>query len=986
MVELLIGVKPCSPRFISKENVIGVFCLLLFLLVSQNVFLQNNEFIVHDYGFRLSKDLIKGIITDKHGYVWSATDQGVIRFDGQESIFFRGVIPGGFAKALCRTSDERLLVLHDLGLSEIFSKPDTTIFNLLILGSPEDTDSVLHYPKTIYEDKKGRIWIGENQSIVLYKNGSVKKFRLEKNRDYGVITRSFSFIEDANGKVWIFSYSGYLLFFDESLEQFIEQPLNRALENVASITNIDNQKVWLGTKEGLFELELKLDSQPLPVQKIRGPPNISCSLLLDGGIFFIGSWDNGLFYSTTTADPPIFEKVENLPFNDIIGLFYDERHGLWATGQENSALLVPVLFDVVDLGTEKKPSITALKLSANGNILLIGDENEINTQKIYELNGTKIISEYGYPETSFGNVPLAVCDIEGNILYGDLGGSVFYLNKKSKENQKITEIKNSNSSISMIQKDNLENIWIAGNINHGLIKLQPDNSFKFYKEKGLGNSKIIFLSKKGELYIGGRSTDNFLFKYNEEKDEFKNISIPCGECDRENFEVKDMVMDGKGNLFLASNNGVFSYNVGKTRNNYLKQIDLKKVPLNEPSNALAFGPDGTLWVSTTSGLVAYQGKSSFLFDKASGLPANSLTDRGLLFDNEGNLWIGTAKGLVLFRKEKIRFSDTPSPIIEAVKINFKKRIKKTFADTLIPHNAGLEIDFLSLSYPASEVVYKTRLLNFDSTWSDAAYAKQWYVTGLRPGAYKFQVKAQQQKGHQWSSPTEYIFTIAKPWYLKLFPASILIAVAAAFLVLVARLYNIRLIRQKKKLESIIKKRTNEINRQKNEIIEQQKKIIDQSETMRSMEEDKYKSELNYKNKQLTTYTLNLIQKNQSLKELRLKINQIIRGSSKNSYRDMRKLINMIDSSFRKDEDWENFKLYFEQVHVGFFEKLINRHPKLTSHDLRYCALVRLNLSIEEMSTIIGISSDSIKTAKFRLKKKMELDSGTDLMEYLLSVK
>ena len=82
---------------------------------------------------------------------------------------------------------------------------------------------------------------------------------------------------------------------------------------------------------------------------------------------------------------------------------------------------------------------------------------------------------------------------------------------------------------------------------------------------------------------------------------------------------------------------------------------------------------------------------------------------------------------------------------------------------------------------------------------------------------------------------------------------------------------------------------------------------------------------------------------------------------------------------------DNFKLFFEEVHAGFFEDLIKKHPKLTAHDLRHCALIRLNLSIEETSTIVGISADSIKTARFRLKKKMDLDSQTDLLEHLMTI-
>lgn len=414
-------------------------------------------------------------------------------------------------------------------------------------------------------------------------------------------------------------------------------------------------------------------------------------------------------------------------------------------------------------------------------------------------------------------------------------------------------------------------------------------------------------------------------------------------------------------------------------------MDLKKIPRDEPSNALAISPDGTLWVATTSGLVAYNEAASFLFDKSSGLAANSFTDMGLVFDDGGNLWVGTAYGLSIFNNEKSDFRITPKPIIEKVIINVKRDYYHARNNEVLPYNAGIEFEFISLSFPVDQVIYKTRLIGLDSSWSESGFAKQWYVNGLAPGSYTFEVIAQQQEGMKWSRPASFSFNIDKPWYLRAWAIIPALFLSIALIYFTARIYNLRLIKQKKKLESVVKKRTDEVNRQKNEIIEQQKQIIEQNKKMQKLKEEQYKNELEYKNKQLTTYTLNLIQKNQSLKELRLKINQVIRSSSKSSYQEMRKLINLIDYSFRKDEDWDNFKLYFEEVHVGFFESLIQRHSKLTSLDLRHCALIRLNLTIEEMATIVGISSDSIKTARFRLKRKMNLDSKTDLLEYLMSI-
>ena len=86
-----------------------------------------------------------------------------------------------------------------------------------------------------------------------------------------------------------------------------------------------------------------------------------------------------------------------------------------------------------------------------------------------------------------------------------------------------------------------------------------------------------------------------------------------------------------------------------------------------------------------------------------------------------------------------------------------------------------------------------------------------------------------------------------------------------------------------------------------------------------------------------------------------------------------------------DSEWEDFKVHFEQVHDDFFKSLKSHYPDLSGNDLKVAALCRLNLSIKESSRILGISPESTKTARYRLRKKLDINQEDDLFEFLSSI-
>lgn len=153
---------------------------------------------------------------------------------------------------------------------------------------------------------------------------------------------------------------------------------------------------------------------------------------------------------------------------------------------------------------------------------------------------------------------------------------------------------------------------------------------------------------------------------------------------------------------------------------------------------------------------------------------------------------------------------------------------------------------------------------------------------------------------------------------------------------------------------------------------------------RRLKEQKLEQDLEFRNRQLTNHTLHLVQKNETMKELKDRISGMRKNNGVGGLQ-LQKLENMVDYSFNLDEDWEQFRMYFEQIHTGFFDKLNEQYPDLTPNELRLAALAKLNLSIKETATIMAITPDSVKTARYRLRKKLDMKTEENLTEFLMEV-
>ena len=100
---------------------------------------------------------------------------------------------------------------------------------------------------------------------------------------------------------------------------------------------------------------------------------------------------------------------------------------------------------------------------------------------------------------------------------------------------------------------------------------------------------------------------------------------------------------------------------------------------------------------------------------------------------------------------------------------------------------------------------------------------------------------------------------------------------------------------------------------------------------------------------------------------------------------VRKLVGGIASNYKlaiNDNIWVEFEKSFNEVHVDFYKNLRQAHPDIKGKEQKLCAFLKLNLSTKEIASITFQNPKSIDMARYRLRKKLDLESEDSLQAYL----
>ncbi len=159
----------------------------------------------------------------------------------------------------------------------------------------------------------------------------------------------------------------------------------------------------------------------------------------------------------------------------------------------------------------------------------------------------------------------------------------------------------------------------------------------------------------------------------------------------------------------------------------------------------------------------------------------------------------------------------------------------------------------------------------------------------------------------------------------------------------------------------------------------------------SLEKEVYAQKLEINHEKLEIHQQSLVVAKACLMHNSIYIDQILLDlkdlSAQVSFRCQQKILDLI-SKVKSDithASWQEFELHFEQIHPSFLETLNQRLPNLTPNEIELCMYYKLNMSTNEVQSATYKSSDALKKARQRLKKKLDLSTKDSLSQFIQSI-
>lgn len=156
------------------------------------------------------------------------------------------------------------------------------------------------------------------------------------------------------------------------------------------------------------------------------------------------------------------------------------------------------------------------------------------------------------------------------------------------------------------------------------------------------------------------------------------------------------------------------------------------------------------------------------------------------------------------------------------------------------------------------------------------------------------------------------------------------------------------------------------------------------EKINTLEKLRLQAEIEAKNKELTSSSLQLINKNDILNNIsNLTENFYKKKAVNDEY--YKRLKSFLKENLDQERDWEHFKRLFEEVHTDFFKKLKQSCPEISENEMRLCAYLKINLQNKEIAKILNVTPDSLKTLRYRIRKKLNLEKDAVLEDYIREI-
>jgi ligand-binding sensor domain-containing protein/signal transduction histidine kinase/DNA-binding response OmpR family regulator len=773
----------------------------------------------------LSQNSVLTIEEDSQGFMWFGTRYGLNRYDSRNFKVYHSSysdttgISNHYILSSRLDSRNCLWIGTRWGLNKYDQKTDT--FKHFLEDSKRPDGLSQNAINCLYEDRRGRIWIGTGNGVSLLideRTGRFQKFLYDKDPD-GAKKDVRAIIEDKNGDVWAGTTTG-LYKISRKKDGYLpavliigrESPASAGNYYVTSLTNDHQGSLWIGTKNAGLKLLPKGGTDfshfPSTGAASTGPlhNNVRALLTDKSGKIWIGTLeglsvlDPGTKKFTSYQHNP--KKNTSISNNSVYSLHEDKAGSVWVGtyhGGINVVYAYPTSF--FQLSIESKDErlnhdvVSAISEDSLGNLWL-GSEGGGLTYFNRQSNSFTYFNDKGDGKLKISSnlIKSILVDKEGQVWAAThLGGLI----RIAPDMAKVTSFRaspdhihslSSNSVIDMIEDDG-GRIWIATDDQGVDILDKRTGQFQHLNTKTtpirLGDDMIsaLFKDSAGNIWIGTSRGVNIIKK----DKQVKWFPIKSGANQKaENISmVKSIIEDSKKRIWLASYYGGLSlYNpADETFFTFTQKDGLK----NENIHGILEDQEGKLWLSSDNGLSRFDPETRRVwhFDISDGLASNELTPGAFYKNSRGEMFFGSNRGLIHFDPNRIQINKIPPKVAFTGLRLFNKPVAirdetgiltRSLSDmetvTFAYDQNIFTVEFAVLNYiKPRKNSYAYRLEGLENNWNYVESPSATY-TNLSPGDYTLLIKGANNDGIWNETPTRLHIVVKPPlwrtWWAYLF--------------------------------------------------------------------------------------------------------------------------------------------------------------------------------------------------------------------------
>lgn len=774
--------------------------ILLILLFAGQTFAQQYNFLNYSVGDGLPQSQIYAIHEDSRGYLWFGSyGGGISRFDGANFLNDgeEEGLPSNFVRCIAEDKLGNLWIGTDDGMCTFDGKtfvpfakngfPKNTIVKSIIfdkhqtlwIGTQDDglfsytAGKITHLTtpnglvnkivNTLYEDRKGNIWVGTENGVTKISGSKIEKLTSKQGFPFNSVR---SIAEDEQGHIWFASYGGGVCCYNDT--SFIRYTAKDGLcsNTVYSILCDSKDNLWFGTAMGVSRYDGKSFKTYTDHEGLCG--NVIVTMIEDSfhNIWFgssgggVGRLDNERF---------VHFSENNEMGKWVYAIAQDKQGNYWmgtsAGGVTKYDGQVYRLFKGDNGFTAEK--VKAIYGERDGELWLgtLG-------KGVFRYDG-KTFTQYMTKQGLCGNFIIAITsDFAGNIWFASLDNGIGYYNKRLNKFQRIREKDGlADNRVNTLCADNQGNIWV-GTAGAGLSKVSFADSgrtaFKtFTKAQGLSSNNIRSLAFRNKSLIIGTSGGGI--NVLKENGKIENISKKNGLSSN---NIYSLILDLQDNLWVGTEKGIDKMML--SGDSVFQIVHYGKVEgfigVETNQNAVCRDTLGNIWFGTVSGAIRYNSMADSKSETAPKIHINSVS---LFFD----------------KIENTRYAGNPAPWTHLPN------------NLVLPYNKNhLSFEFIGIDFKNPQAVrYKWKLEGFDKDWSPAIQKREATYSNLPPGKYTFMVKACNEDGVWNVQPAVFSFVVKPPiWSILWF--QVLTVVFAALLVWIVMASRLRRIKQRTQAE------------------------------------------------------------------------------------------------------------------------------------------------------------------------------------------